>query len=329
MDRRRFLMTALAGALAAPLAAESQQTTKQWRVGYLSAGFPDAPGLGTWEVFRTALSDHGYAEGQNITLHPRFAEGQLERVPRLAADVVALKPHVVVVTGSAETQAVKSVTATIPVVMVVVPDPVGSGLVSSLGRPGGNVTGLTSTPGLEIQGKRLELLRELVPRANDIAFLVNPTVPATARRVEGMKAAARTLNLRMRIIEAHTSEHLRTAFATMRQLRIEAILIPTDPLFLSHRRRIAELATEGRLPAMCDVREYADVGGLAAYGPVFSELFRRAAGYVDKILKGAGPGDLPVEQPTKFELIINLKTAKALGLTIPPALLARADHVIE
>jgi putative ABC transport system substrate-binding protein len=329
MDRRRFLMTALAGALAAPLAAESQQTTKQWRVGYLSAGFPDAPGLGTWEVFRTALSDHGYAEGQNITLHPRFAEGQLERVPRLAADVVALKPHVVVVTGSAETQAVKSVTATIPVVMVVVPDPVGSGLVSSLGRPGGNVTGLTSTPGLEIQGKRLELLRELVPRANDIAFLVNPTVPATARRVEGMKAAARTLNLRMRIIEAHTSEQLRTAFATMRQLRIEAILIPTDPLFLSHRRRIAELATEGRLPAMCDVREYADVGGLVAYGPVFSELFRRAAGYVDKILKGAGPGDLPVEQPTKFELVINLKTAKALGLTIPPSLLARADQVIE
>jgi putative tryptophan/tyrosine transport system substrate-binding protein len=329
VDRRRFLLTSLAGALGAPIAAESQQTTKQWRVGYLSAGFPDALGLGTWEVLRTALSDHGYAEGQNITLHPRFAEGQLERVPRLAADVVALKPDVVVVTGTAETQAVKSVTAAIPVVMVVVPDPVGSGLVSSLGRPGGNVTGLTSTPGLEIQGKRLELLRAMVPRANDIAFLVNPTVPATARRVEGMKAAARTLNLRMRIIEAHTSEQLRSAFATMRQLRIEAILIPTDPLFLSHRRQIAELATEGRLPAMCDVREYADVGGLAAYGPVFSELFRRAAVYVDKILKGARPGDLPVEQPTKFELVINLKTAKALNVTIPPSLLVRADQVIE
>ena len=329
MDRRRFLLTSLAVALAPRRTAEGQQTTKQWSVGYLSAGFPHASGLGTWETFRAALSDHGHAEGQNITLHPRFAEGRLESVPQLAADLVALRPDVIVVTGSAETQAVKTVTTTIPVVMVVVPDPVGSGLVLSLGRPGGNVTGLTSTPGLEIQGKRLELLRELVPRANSIAFLVNPTVPATAGRVERMKAAARTLNLQMRIIEAHTSEQLHTAFATMRQLRIEAILVPTDPLFLTHRRRIAELATEGRLPAMCDVREYAEVGGLAAYGPVFSELFRGAAGYVDKILKGARPLDLPVEQPTKFEFVVNLKTAKALGLTIPPSLLVRADQVIE
>jgi putative ABC transport system substrate-binding protein len=285
--------------------------------------------LGSWQALRTTLRDLGYVEGQNLVLDPRFAEGRMESIPRFAADIVRLRPDVVVATGSAETAALKRATTAIPIVMVVVPDPVGSGLVTSLGRPGGNVTGLTSTPGLEIQGKRLELLRELVPGATKIALLANPGVPATAARVRATEAAARTLGVQMRVVQAQTREGLHGAFSMLKQQRIEALLVPTDPFFLAERGPLAELAAAARLVVMYDVREYVEAGGLAAYGPVFLELFRRAAGYVDRILKGQAPADLPVEQPTKFELVINLKTANALGLKIPQSLLLRADQVIE
>jgi putative ABC transport system substrate-binding protein len=325
MDRRRFLVTSLAGALA----AGAQPAGKRWRVGYLSAGFTRPGGLGSWDVFRTALRDLGYVEGQNLVLDARHAEGRMDRIPRLASEIVGLGPDVVVATGSAETQAVKDATTVIPIVMVVVPEAVGSGLVLSLGRPGGNVTGLTSTPGLELQGKRLALLRELVPAAVKVAYLANPGVPATAARVQATEAAARALGVQMRIMQAQTPDGLRDAFSLMRQQRVEALLVPTDPLFLNERHRLAELSISSRLPVMYDVREYVEAGGLAAYGPVFLDLFRRAAGYVDRLLKGHKAADLPVEQPTKFELVLNVKTAKALGLTIPPSLLARADQVIE
>jgi putative ABC transport system substrate-binding protein len=234
-----------------------------------------------------------------------------------------------VVIGSSETQAVKNATRAIPIVMVVVPDPVGSGLVLSLSRPGGNVTGLTSAPGLDLQGKRLALLKELVPSAAKFAFLANPGVPATSARVHATEAAARSLGVEMSIVQVRAPDDLRDAFFRMRRSGVDAVLVPTDPLFLNERRRLAELAMGSRLPVMYDVREYVVAGGLAAYGPVYLELFRRAANYVDRILKGQKAAELPVEQPSKFELVINLKTAKALGLTIPPSLLLRADQVIE
>jgi ABC-type uncharacterized transport system substrate-binding protein len=307
----------------APSATEAQSLPKPWRLGYLSAG------LGPPEAFRASLRDLRYIEGQNLLVEARYAEAQSARLPELAVELVKLNPDIIVAVGPGEVQAVKRATATIPIVMIVVPDPVGLGFVASLGRPGGNITGLTSTPGPEFHGKRLELLRELTRSATRIALLINPVSPAAAGRVHATEVAARALGLQLRVIEVRRADELSGAFSTMKQHRIQALLVNSDRLFSAVRVRLSELAKQARMPVMHDVSEYVEAGGLAAYGPSHPDLFRRAAGYVDRILKGQKPADLAVEQPTKFELVINMKTAKALGLTIPQTLLLRADQVIE
>jgi putative ABC transport system substrate-binding protein len=312
--------------LRAPLATEAQQGGKRWRVGYLAGSLGPSP---LREDFRATLQDLGYREGQNLVLESRFAEGKLERLPRLAAELVGLELDVLVVTGTAETFAAKRATTTIPIVMVVVPDPVALGLVTSLARPGGNLTGLTSTPGPGLYGKRLELLRELVPGVARIGLLANRSVPATAGRVRSTEEAARTVGVQVQIVEVRDRDELSSAFSRMKQQHLQALLVPSDPLFTSERVRLAELAAQARLPVLYDVREHVEAGGLAAYGPSFSDLFRRAAWYVDQILKGRKPSDLAVEQPRRFEFIVNLKTAKALGLTLSPTLLFQADEVLQ
>ena len=312
--------------LLAPPATEAQQVARPWRLGYLSAslGSPALP-----EPFRTALRDLGYVEGQNLVVASRLAEASLERLPQLALELVNFGPDIVVAVGAAEVQAIKQATTTIPIVMVVVADPVGLGFIRSLARPGGNITGTTSTTGPEFHGKRLELLRELAPDAARIALLVNPGSPATAGRVQATDAAARVLGVHVRVIEMRTTSELNGAFAKMKQERIQAALVASERVFSAVRVRMAELAAQARMPVVYDIREYVEAGGLAAYGPSHADLFRRAAGYVDRVLKGRKPADLAVEQPTKFELILNRKTANTLGLALPPSLLVRADHVIE
>jgi ABC-type uncharacterized transport system substrate-binding protein len=311
--------------LLAPSAIEAQQVARPWRLGYLSASIePALP-----EAFRTALRDLGYVEGQNLVVKSRFAEAKVERLPQLALELVNFGPDIVVAVGAAEVQAIKQATTTIPIVMVVVADPVGLGFIRSLARPGGNITGMTSTPGPEFHGKRLELLCELAPDAARIALLVNPDSPTTAGRVQATDAAARALRVRVRVIEMRTTIELNGAFAKMKQERIQAALVASDRVFSAVRVRMAELAAQARMPVVYDIREYVEAGGLAAYGPSHADLFGRAAGYVDRVLKGRKPTDLAVEQPTKFELILNRITANTLGLALPPSLLVRADQVIE
>ncbi len=312
--------------LLAPPATEAQQVARPWRLGYLSAALG---GSALPEPFRTALRDLGYVEGQNLVVASRLAEAKLERLPQLALELVNFGPDIIVAVGAAEVQAIKQATTTIPIVMVVVADPVGLGFIRSLARPGGNITGTTSTPGPELHGKRLELLRELAPDAARIALLVNPASPATAGRVQATDAAARVLGVHVRVIEMRTTSELNGAFAKMKQERIQAALVASERVFAAVRVRMAELAAQARMPVVYDIREYVEAGGLAAYGPSHPDLFRRAAGYVDRVLKGRKPADLAVEQPTKFELILNRKTANTLGLALPPSLLVRADHVIE
>jgi putative ABC transport system substrate-binding protein len=279
--------------------------------------------------FRTALRDLGYIEGQNLVVDARYAGGQFERLPQLARELVKLGPDIILAPGSAEAQAAKRVTTAIPIVMVTAVDPVGLGLVTSLARPGGNVTGLTSTAGSELHGKRLQMLRELAPGATRIALLVNPGTPATPGRVQATEVAARALGVDVRVVEVRAPAELNGAFSTIKQHQIHALLVATNRLFAAERVRLAELAARARMPAMYDTREYVEAGGLAAYGPSYPALFRRAAGYVDRILKGQKPADLAVEQPTTFEFILNRKTANALGLGLSPALLVRVDQVIE
>jgi putative ABC transport system substrate-binding protein len=313
------------GLLGAPLAAGAQ-TGKKAQVSILSAGVPSLP---LREQFRRGLRELGYVEGQNITLDESSAYEHLERLPHLAAALVRSKPDVIVVVGSSEALAARHETSTIPIVMVAVADPVVVGLVKSLARPGANVTGLTSSPTAEFHGKRLELLKEMVPGATRVAILVTSALPSTPTRVQATEAAARALGLTLKAFPVRDREGLSGAFSLILKERVTALLVPLDPLFYSERRQVAELAAKHNLPVMYDVRGHVDVGGLAAYGPSFPDLFWRAATYVDKILKGAKPGELPVEQPTKFEFVINLKTAKTLGLMIPPSLLGRADEVIQ
>jgi len=259
---------------------------------------------------------------------PAGAEGKQDRLPALAADLVRSKVDVIVTLSGAATQAAQQATRTIPIVMSLVNDPVGSGLVASLARPGGKVTGLTVISP-DLLGKRLELLKEVVPKVSWVALLRNPDNPADAAMLREVEAAARALGVRLQTLEARNHQEIERAFAAMNRERAGALLILPDGIFLTQRRQIAELAAKGRLPAVCRVREDAEAGCLMAYGANYRDLVRRAATFVDKILKGAKPADLPIEQPTKFELVINLKAAKAIGLTIPPSLLQRADHVIN
>jgi putative tryptophan/tyrosine transport system substrate-binding protein len=327
--RRAFIGTLAGGLLAAPLAAEAQQAGKVYRVGYMSVvSRQSAEPL--MVIFLRALRDLGWIEGRNLLVEWRWADGKVERLSGFAAELATLNVDLIVAPQSDSALAAKRATRTIPIVHVVAGDPVADDLVTSLAHPGGNVTGLTATPSPEIVGKRLELLKEATG-ASRVAVLWNPArdYPYIELSLREVKASARVLGLQLQVLEARAPDHFAPAFAAMVRGQANALLTLEDSMFWLHRGRLAELEVKHRLPTMHDLREYVKVGSLMSYGPDLADLFRRAATYVDKILKGAKPGDLPVEQPTKFELVINLKTAKALGLTIPQSVLGRADEVIH
>jgi putative ABC transport system substrate-binding protein len=328
MDRRTFLATLAGGLLAAPLAAQAQPAGKVWRVGVLSSGSHSATAGARIDAFKQGLRDLGYVEGQNIEIESRWGEGKYESLRDFAAELVRLKMDVIVTAAVPAIRAAKEATTTIPIVMAVVVDPVVTGLVASFARPGGNITGLSvRTP--ELVGKQFGMLKELVPKVSRVAVLWNPANLGNPPQLRAAEVAARTLGMRLQPLEARTPRELDSAFAAMTTEAAGAVVVLVDIMFVDQRTRIAELAATRRLPAVYGQVEHVGSGGLMAYAPNFLDNYRRAAAYVDRILKGAKPGDLPIEQATKFELVINLKTAKALGLTIPPSLLQRADQVIE
>jgi ABC-type uncharacterized transport system substrate-binding protein len=327
MDRRMFLAGTGAVLLAAPLPAQAQQGGKVWRIGYLDQG--SAIGNGPYfEAFRQGLRDLGWVEGKNITIDVRFAEGKTERLPALAAELVRLKVDLIATSSTPAALAAKQATTTIPIVIGFVADPVGSGVVRSLARPGGNITGWTHQ-GLELREKYLELLKEAVPDAVRFGVLWNPANPVHRLSMGTIEAAARRLKVELYPVGAQEPKELEGAFPALVAKRVEALVVFPDGMFIAQTSVIVGLAARRHLPAMYGVREYAEAGGLMTYGTNLLGMFRLSASFVDKILKGAKPGNLPVEQPTKFELVINLKTAKALGLTIPPSLLGRADEIIQ
>jgi putative ABC transport system substrate-binding protein len=328
MDRRVFMGALTGGLLATPLAAEAQPAAKVYRIGLLGTVPLTDPGTSRiWDGFLEGLRQLGYVEGQNIVIERRFSEGRYERLPALAAELVRLKVDVIVAAATTVDEA-KRTTSTIPIVMTNHGDPVGSRVVASLARPGGNVTGLSAlSPALV--GKQLQLLKEAVPRVSRVAVLSNPTHPSHPTSLREAEVAARSLKVRLQILEARAPTEFAGAFSAATKESAGALLVLGDPMFFGERTRIVDLAAKSRLPSMGIQREYAEAGGLLAYGIDQRDSFRRAATYVDKILKGAKPADLPVEQPTKFELVINLKTAKALGLTLPQSVLGRADEVIQ
>jgi putative tryptophan/tyrosine transport system substrate-binding protein len=329
MTRCRIRLLATLALLVAPLAATAQPRGHLPLVAVLSPATAEAlseSGLGL-EAFRPGLRDLGYVEGQTILLEYRHADWQPDRLPALAAELVRLTPDVIVTYTTPGALAAKAATTTIPIV-VYAGDLLGQGIVASLARPGGNVTGLQFL-GPEINGKRLELLKEAAPQTARVAVLVNPANPAWSRAPSDIEAEARVLGVQVQRVEAGEPAAFDDAFAAMVRSRADALLIPEDALFNAHRHRLLDLAVTHRLPTVCGVQPYAEAGCLMAYSHSHAEMFRRAATYVDKILKGAKPGDLPVERPTTFELVINLKTAQALGLTIPPSLLFQADKVIR
>jgi putative ABC transport system substrate-binding protein len=324
VTRRTFIGSLAGGLLAAPLAAKAQQAATIPRLGLLA----DSGDARLWEPLRQGLRDLGYVEGKNIVLEYRRSEGRSERLPDLAAELVRLKVDIIVTEGTPATVAAKRATTTIPIVMANTGDPLSSGLVSSLGQPGGNVTGLTGL-GAGLATKRLSLLKEAVPKLSRLAFLWNPASPAQRSHFNEVQAGARSLGVTLQALEVRSGDELERAFATMVRERPSALLITGELVHQRHIDRIVAFASKSRLPAMYQYKENVEAGGLMSYGSNYSDQRRRAAVYIDKILKGAKPADLPVEQPTKFELVINLKTAKALGLTIPQSLLQRADQVIE
>ena len=320
------IFTLAFGILVTPLAAEAQPA-RVYRIGFLSvaSSSPMAPRV---EAFRQGLRELGYVEGQNINIEYRWAEGKHERLTGLAAELVSLKVGIMVVHGTAAVLAARQASTTIPVLCFACGDLVGTGLVASLARPDGNITGLTLiTP--EVSGKRLELLKEIVPGLTRVAVLFNPGNPVSGPELRETEAAARSLGLQLQALGVKDPDEFDSAFSSMRRERADAVIVLSDAMFYGRRRHIADLAAANRLPAISFTGEFAASGGLMAYGPDVFALARRAATYVDKILKGAKPADLPVEQPTKFELVVNLKTAKALGLTIPQSVLIRADYVIQ
>jgi putative ABC transport system substrate-binding protein len=322
------MCTLAGGLLVAPLAAKAQPAAKVARIGYLAGSLAAFPQLR--EAFIQGLRDLGYVEGRNLVIEYRSPEGKPERLPALAAELVALKVDVIVAAGTPQPLAAKQATRTIPIVFAGASDPVASGLVTSLARPGGNVTGLSLLLP-ELVGKTLEQLKQAIPGVNRVAVLWQPGLGERTEKdlLKGAEAAGRALGVRLQFVEARGPADFDRAFSDMTKARADALTVLGSNMFLIERRRLVALAAKNRLPAVYPLREWVDVGGLMAYGANLADLFRRAATYVDKILKGAKPADLPVEQPTKFELVINLKTAKALGLTIPPSLLQRADEVIQ
>jgi putative ABC transport system substrate-binding protein len=326
--RRRDFIALLGGvAAASPFAARAQHGGRIPRVGFMgnSTAALEANLIGS---FRKGLREHGYEEGRNLEIVFRWAEGRYERFPALIADLIATNVDVIVTAGTPAVLAVKEATSTVPVVMAAVGDPVGTGIVQNLARPGGNITGLSGlAPDLE--GKRLELLREIVPNLAHVAFFLNPANEFHTVSMRQALAAAQALNIKLQPREVSKSEDLDAAFAAIAKEKPDGLLILADRIFLHNRQRMMDFATEHRLPSVNAYRELVEVGGLTSYGPSYEDMHRRAADYVDRILKGARPGDLPIEQPTRFTLIVNLKTAKALGLDLPPTLIARADEVIE
>jgi len=314
--------------LTAPCTGEAQPQGKIPHIGILWFGSPVGGPSPHLEAFRHELRERGYMEGQNITIESRHAAMRVGVLPDLVANLVLLKVDVIVAVGDAAISAAKHATSTIPIVMVASADPVGSEFVTNLARPGGNLTGLSALSP-ELSGKRLELLREAIPGASRIALLVNPTDPAKAFNVREVQTTAQALGVQLQTVEVRGPDEFESAFAAMAREHAEALLVLGDPLTLTHRIQIVDLVAKGRLPAMYDLREFVEAGGLMAYGPSLPDLFRRAAYYVDRILRGTKPGDLPVEQPVKFELIVNLKTTKTLGLSLAPSLLFQANEVIQ
>jgi len=315
----------LAVMLAATGAAEAQQPARAHRIGVLRSGAPPDPHV---EAFREGLRDLGYREGQEVVLEYRYAEGKEGRLPELAAELARLRVDVIFTSGTRAIEAARQVTGTIPIVFGAAGDPVATGLVASLARPGGNITGI-SLVGLELTGKRLELIKETAPKASRVAILYNVLNRAMEARLAQGQMAAKTLGVQIQALRVHGPDEFDEAFAAMARERAGALVMVVDPFTLFHRQRLAELVAKHRLPTISEGREFVEVGGLMSYGPSLRANFRRAAALVDKIFKGAKPADLPVEQPTRFELVINMKTAKALGLTIPPSVLIRADQVIQ
>ena len=324
--RRRELMLLLGGTMTAARALRAQQKAMPV-IGYLAGGSP-GPNAPLVAAFRQGLSETGYVEEQNLAIEYRWAEGRYDRLPALAADLVGRKVDVIVTGNLTSALAAKSATSTIPIVFVSEGDAVGDGLVASLARPGGNLTGFT-TIAVELTPKRFEMLSELVPQAKVIALLVNPNNPVAKPEIRDVQEAARAKGVQLHVLKAGSESEIDAAFASLVQLQAGALVVSTDPFFYNRREQFVALASRHAVPAIYAWREFAVAGGLISYGPTLTAIFRQAGIYVGKILKGAKPADLPVQQPTTFELVVNLKTAKALGLTIPPSILARADEVIE
>jgi putative ABC transport system substrate-binding protein len=314
--------------IAAPATASAQPVGKVYRIGVILTASPDEV-RGVATALDDGLRELGYVEGRNILVERRFAEGTPERLPALAAELVRLNVDVIVTGSNPVIVAVKQATATIPVVMAVSRDPVGSGFIASLARPGGNITGLANDPAPEILGKNLELLKEAVPKASRVALLWNPAQPGAETYRRAVESAARKLGVTLQPVEARRRDELEPAFAAMVRERANAVMVLPDSVFFSARSRIVDLAVKHRLAAMYAQRDYPVSGGLMSYGPNITDQFRRAAVYVDRILKGARPGELAVDQTATFELVINLKAAKAIGLSIPQSLRLRADRLIE
>jgi len=328
MSRRTFLCGLTLGTLFAPLGAEAQQAGKTPRVGWLSDGVRTGSQPSLYEEFLQGLRDLGYVQGQTVVVERRDASEKMERLDRLATELVSNDVNVIVATSGAAALAAKRATTSIPIVMAESGDPVAIGLVASLNRPGGNVTGLSAMD-QEITAKRVQLLREIAPRVSRIAVLYHPPFPATLVTVNEARAAATRLGLTVIPMEVSAPDAFENAFNAVIRQRADALLTSGDPFSHRHQRRIIDFAKKHRLPATYLFRDFAEAGGLMAYGPSLPAMYRRAAVFVDKILRGGQPRDLPVEQPTKFELVINVKTARALGLTIPQSILLRADQVIE
>lgn len=330
MNNRRKLLVALgAGALAAPFSSFAQKPGKVWRVGFLAQrSRPASLDFDIYGAFPRGMREFGYVEGKNLVIEWRFADGKVERLPGLAAELVRLKVDVIVAGATPSVQAAHQATTTIPIVLVAVPDPVGEGFVTSLSRPGRNITGL-STIGTEVSIKQLELLRAMVPKISRVAVLFNPLNPSDSLILEQIHGAAYTTGVTVFPVEASSASQIEAGFGAMTRARTGALIVATDELFYGQRTQIAKLAVRNHLPTIFSDWELTEAGGLMSYGQNLTEHYRRAATYVDKILKGAKPGDLPVEQPTILELVINRKTAKALGINIPNSILLRVDKVIE
>jgi ABC-type uncharacterized transport system substrate-binding protein len=326
MKRREFI-TLLGGAAAWPVGARAQQPPRVHRIGFLGNSTA-ALEANLVEPFREGLRDLGYVEGQNIVIEYRWADGDYNRFPALVSELLALNVEVIVTAGTPAALVIKKATNSVPLVMVAVGDPIGTNIVTSLAHPGGNITGLSSIAP-ELEGKRLELLKEVIPKLSRVAVFWNPLNSFHVGALERARAAAETLQIQVQALGVRVQEELDDAFASVVKERPDALLVLADRVFLHNRARMMDFATKNRLPSINAYPELVEAGGLMSYGPSYEDMHRRAALYVDKILKGANPDELPVEQPTKFTLMISLKAAKALGLTVPPTLLVRADEVIE